>query len=489
MRLPAISRFQKIKPILVAYKSLNSIIGFLVLGLIAIAIAYFNSNLSLTLVAALTILIAAITFVLFCFISPKFGFFISLLIPFIGFELQRLIRFDIPLGFAIQGLFILLLVLLLFKGKVNRDLNFKLLYNPITYIILISYVYLIIQFFNPEMGSLNGWFFAFRAVTGRYLIFFVALLLIKDLRFIKHFFYAWIFLAFTSALYACYQEWIGIPSYILSYIHADPLRLGLYYINGKYRIFSLLSDPAAFGIFMAGSFLVTFILALYTDTYLKKTILLLAAISMLLASAYSGTRTSYAMIPAGMLLFTLMTITNKRTLMVVTILSLIFGALIFGPFYGNPTLNRIRSTFNGEDASLNVRDVNRARIQAYIYDHPIGGGVMTVGVAGLEYNPEHQLAGFPPDSGYLYAVLETGWVGLGLVLIFFYISMREAVKCFYRSKHKKIRAYSLAITVFTFSVAVASYAQVILGQIPISLFIYSALAIVVKLNVISTQQN
>jgi hypothetical protein len=475
------SKIQKSKFIPYIHSQLNGILGFLIIGFIAISITFISSRFGLMAISLLTIALLGVIFVLLSFIIPKLGFFSALLIPFIGFELQRYLRIDIPIGFLVQVIFILLLAIILLKSRMQGGYNFSSLNNPITYTLIASYVYLIIQCFNPEMGSLEGWFFALRSVSGRYLIFFIALVIINDLKFVKQFFYAWFILAFISAIYACYQEWFGLPSFVLNYIHSDPLKLGLYYINGKYRVFSLLSDPAAFGIFMAGSFLVTVIVSIYSDKKSKKIMLSIAALFMLLASAYSGTRTGYAMIPAGLLLFTLMTITNKKTLLVTAVVSLAFAVLIFGPFYGNSTLNRIRSTFNGDDASLNVRDVNRARIQEYIYQHPLGGGIMTVGVAGLKYNPEHKLAGFPPDSGYLYAVLEIGWLGFILFLLFFFVSMRESIKSFYRCEDNNIKFYYLAIAVFTFSITIASYAQVVIGQIPISLFFYPSLAIIIRL--------
>jgi len=472
----------KFLPRFVSTQIFRTPLGVFLLVLFSLIIAFVNSKLGVLNAGIFTLLIMGVTILLLCIINPKFGYFLSLLIPFGGFELQRFLRIDIPLGLLIQLIFLFLALVMLFKRKIQEASTFQLIINPISFILILIFLHFLIQGFNPSMESITGWLFAIRNIAGLLLIYFVTLAIFDNIKFVKYFFFTWITLALISALYACYQEYFGLPDFILQYIHSDKLRFGLIFVNGKYRIFSLLSDPAAFGIFMASSFLVTFIIAIGERNNLMKMMLLLPAIIMLFASAFSGTRTAYAMVPAGLLLFILMTINNKKTLILLAGVSMVFAILLFGPIYGNSTINRIRSTFNGEDASLNVRDVNRASVQSYIYENPMGGGLMTTGDAGLEYNPRHQLAGFPPDSGYLQTVLEIGWLGFILLLVLFFMGMREGIKKFYRNKDPKLKYYYLAISVFIFSVSIASYAQVVIGQNPMSLFFCSSLAIVTKLN-------
>src|SRR5690242_15203815 len=167
---------------------------------------------------------------------------------------------------------------------------------------------------------------------------------------------------------------------------------------------------------MAAVAVSTLILAAGPFSYLKKVLLFAASGFMFFAMAYSGTRTAYIMVPAGIFLYALMTIYQKRT----QILSLCFGIffllILFFPYNGSDTINRIRSAFAPkDDPSYMVRESNRALVQPYIYRHPIGGGLNTTGIMGLKYSPSHYLAGFPPDSGYLLTALETGWVGLAIL--------------------------------------------------------------------------
>jgi cell division protein FtsW (lipid II flippase) len=241
---------------------------------------------------------------------------------------------------------------------------------------------------------------------------------------------------------------------------------------------------------VAAGALLTLILGFSVKKFSRKAMLLVSSTFMFLAMAYSGTRTAYSVIPAGVILFVLMTITRRNTLIFACFFLAVFVVIIWGPIYGNPTINRIRSTFEfSEEASMKVRDINRKNIQPYIYTHPIGGGLATSGMQGLEYNPAHYLAGFPPDSGFLRTAVETGWIGLALQCLLYFIIIQSGVRVFYQSNDKKIKMYALAITIPLFCFIVAQYAQVSIGQIPGCFVFYPGLAMIARLkNFISEPQ-
>jgi hypothetical protein len=133
---------------------------------------------------------------------------------------------------------------------------------------------------------------------------------------------------------------------------------------------------------------------------------------------------------------------------------------------------------------LQVRDINRARIQPYIWSHPFGGGLLTTGANGERMYPDHPLAGFPPDSGLLATALEKGWVGLALDMLLFLIIMIEGVKGYFRTTQEQFRKYYLAITCGVFSLVIGEYAQIVIFQIPICVFFLSAGAIIIRLKLL-----
>jgi len=141
----------------------------------------------------------------------------------------------------------------------------------------------------------------------------------------------------------------------------------------------------------------------------------------------------------------------------------------------------MQSALQKNEASLNVRDANRRFIQPYIYKHPLGGGLATSSNDGIRFNLGHPLAGFPPDSGLLKYAIETGWIGLILVVIFYFIMIAQGINYYFMAADAKSKVFILAITVTLFSIIITEYSQVTLGKIPGAIFFYSCLSIMKRL--------
>ncbi|WP_315820631.1 hypothetical protein [Paraflavitalea speifideaquila] len=158
-------------------------------------------------------------------------------------------------------------------------------------------------------------------------------------------------------------------------------------------------------------------------------------------------------------------------------------ALLVAPIYDNAVINRLRSTFEGsKEPSAMVRDLNRKLVQPYVWSHPIGGGVNTAGLVGQMYNPGHYLSFIPPDSAYMQTMMEQGPIGLALLLIFYYVILRTGIKYFYRVRDPDLKSQYAAHLVSVFSLLVAQFSQMAIGQYPNVLYFYSALAIFLKLH-------
>jgi hypothetical protein len=119
----------------------------------------------------------------------------------------------------------------------------------------------------------------------------------------------------------------------------------------------------------------------------------------------------------------------------------------------------------------------------------MGGGVMTSGTSGVTYNPDHRLAGFPPDSGLLRMAIEQGPIGLFFICIYYFIILKVCISKFYRNKDPLMRNYYLAFTGVYFTIFVAEFTQEVIGQLPSSLLFYSLLAIIAKLDKIDLSSN
>lgn len=427
----------------------------------------------------------AITLV--CLFNTKAGFFISTALGFFMFYLKRMTDDEVPFGVAVDVLIAVTFIGSYYKKKLGGTSAWAHFANPITYLHLINLAFLLIQLFNPSMFSVEGWLFTTRKFFNFVMIYFTALNIFNSKKDIMDFLKLWLILAAFAGFYGCFQQWHGLFGFEEHWVTSDPVRYRLYFQGGDIRKFSILSDPTAYGCLMATSIIFAIVLLLNTGNKKHRKMLLAGILFMALGMAYSGTRTAYIMIPAGLVLFAIMTITNRKTLLFIIGFVMFFSVLIFGPFHSNGTVNRIRSAFEfSDDESLDVRDKNRAFIQPYIWDHPLGGGVSTSGVQGITYNPGHPLAGFPPDSGYLRSALETGWVGLALTCFTFFVLLYLGVKNYYLSRNRETRIIYVGIVASLYAYVVANYAQVAIGQTPGAFFFYAAGAIIIRLRSFET---
>jgi len=218
-----------------------------------------------------------------------------------------------------------------------------------------------------------------------------------------------------------------------------------------------------------------------TKTDAEKRWLGLALAFNILGYSYSGTRTATLMIIAGILLYCLSTIFEKRTLVFLTYAILVFTVLMVMP-YQNSITNRIRSTFAGtKDPSAAIRDYDRHEVQPYIQAHPMGGGIFTSGGEGDKYNKGHYLEYLQADSGYLKTLAEEGAIGLALLLIFYFVLLRHGYSKFFRATDPEIRTYYIGLLVMVFTLMVAQYAQMAISQYPAVLYFYGTLVIFIKL--------
>ncbi len=450
-------------------------------------IAYMGSAYGI----ALPMVIIASAIGMYTLINYRFGFYMAIVLGFTIFFMGRLMGDALLFSFVVDAQINAAFAGLIIHKVIRREPFLKNTRHTITYAYLIYTLYLLLQIFNPEMDSIAGWFLVIRKFLQFVMIFFIAANGFDSIKRIRFYLLFWTICAFAAGAYGCYQEWFGLFDFEMNWIWSVPGRAGLYSLdNGNFRKFGTLSGPAAYGILMAASGLLMCILAIRNKAWYKRVLLLSAAAFVLLGMAYSGTRTAYFIFAAGCVLYILMTITNKSTLIVACLFLMGFVVLLWGPIYGNSTINRKRSTFEfSDDASMAVRDVNRAFIQPYIYSHPIGGGLATSGLQGGLYNPNHYLAGFPPDSGFLKTVIETGWIGFFFQCLLYCLILLAGVRVFYRTQDETIKTYSLTAVIVVFSFIVSQYGQVSIGQFPDCFLFYSLLAIIVRLSKLKNNQS
>lgn len=200
-----------------------------------------------------------------------------------------------------------------------------------------------------------------------------------------------------------------------------------------------------------------------------------------MAYGYSGTRTATLMIIAGIAFYSVATIYEKRTLIFMIVAICVFIVLMIMP-YSPPAIGRIRSTFQGtKDMSAAVRDYDRQQVQPYLHQHPMGGGIFTCGMEGPKYNPGHYLMDFQPDSGYMKVLAEQGWMGLGTLLLTYFLIMSHSLRNFYKTINSELQTHCIALIAMIFTLMVGQYSQFALGPYPQLLSYLGALVFMIKL--------
>ena len=462
-------------------KKMMTPVGFIVLGLLAIAVGYLSATISYKMAFVMVAAFIGLGLAVGCVLYPYFGFYFTIILSTLIFTPERLLGIFFPFGIVVEIYTYLTLLGVLTQGYAKEEINRDFWRHPITVMLIVLLGFYTLQAVNPSPHSMVGWFNYFRKYLSFLAFYFIAYCLLNSRERIRFFIMFWVFFSAALAAYAVKQQWLGFSNWELTWIMADEKRFELLWQHGLMRKFSILPDPAASGVLFSAMMTLCLIIGLRTSNKKLKYWLYAIAVVNFLGFSYSGTRTGNLMILAGVLFYSLATIYDKRTIRFLGITLGLVGMILIIP-YQNPVLYRIQSTFQGsKDPSAAFRDMNRKNIQPYIWKHPIGGGISTCGVEGQIYTPGHILASVPPDSGYMKIAMEQGWIGLALALIFYYLVLRTGIKHFYRCRAPEIRMWYIAITVMLLTLMVGQFSQIVIGQYPTIFFYYPAIVILIKL--------
>lgn len=328
-----------------------------------------------------------------------------------------------------------------------------------------------------------------RKVVESFLIVFIAYNVFDSVVKIRRFIKALFLFALIMGVYGCFQQWHGLLQTEINWVSADPVQFNLICIWGEYRKFSLMGGPTEFGVIMAGCSLLFVLLSLNEKNKFTKALYITGSVFMLLGMSYSGTRTANAMVVGGIALFLLLTIKKRSSKLFACIAALAFLFVLYAPIYSSATLLRFRSTFTAkEDASYNVREINRQRVQPFIWTHPFGSGLSTTGEMGQKYNPGSPVAGFPPDSGYLNKALESGWIGLILTCVLYFSMLQYILRGYFLSKNPEFKTFFAASLAFFFSYFLGEMTQEAVGVFANMGVYYPIFSIVLRLRQFSEEE-
>ncbi len=141
----------------------------------------------------------------------------------------------------------------------------------------------------------------------------------------------------------------------------------------------------------------------------------------------------------------------------------------------------MRSAFDPNDPSLQVRLENQKKLKVYLATRPLGGGIGHAGVKAQRFLPNSFLANVATDSWYVLIWAETGIIGLIIHLfILIYILARGSFIIMFRLTDPDLKILMSALLSGMAGILVASYGNAVVGTMPTSILIYTSMALVLN---------
>ena len=408
------------------------------------------------------------------------GLLIFALVNYFIMGIGRYVNIPIPVSLLFDIIFGLIFATTLLRNLGNKD-NFRNIFNLYFAFTLIWFLYCTINVANNATGTIHftAWLGNVRVVALYAVITSIIIsIAAKKHQFIHWFLILWGILTILAAAKGYLQKNQGFDWAELAWITTRGAKTHI--LRTGIRYFSFFTDAANFGCGMGLSLVVFFLSSFYTNNKYFKVFYLIVAAGAGYGLLISGTRASMAVPIAGLGLFVFLCKNWKIALSSAFIL--IFGILLLkftNIGDGNRLIRRMRTVFDTEDASLQVRYHNQRALKAYMSEIPFGIGL---GVDKEEVSPQNKLyfvATCPPDSELVYIWIHTGMVGL-IVYLILQILMYICGCCIllFRVRNPEIRGPLTGMLCGTAGMLVASYANQIYFQFPNGPLIYTCLTLV-----------
>lgn len=455
---------------------INQPVVLLLLLISILGASFFIASKGILAILALMVLPFAALFLIGTFKNPLVSFFSVYIVNFFALGASRYV-YDAPFGLAVDFLLILTYIALFFKYFYSK-IDWSLAKNDLTYIALIWYGWIVLEFFNPEVVSRQAWIYFMR--THLYMVLTVVLvfLLFNKNRYLTYFLYLWFGIEMLGTLKAMQQIYIGVDPYEQYWLDAGGRVTHILF--GELRAFSFFSDAGQFGASQAHTGMVALIIGLTTAKKGEKLFCLIAAGLCFWGMLLSGTRGVWGVMIGAFPLY-LVLIKNFRALVV----GLILGAGVFVFFkytyigQGIYFINRMRTAFDPENASLQVRLMNQNKLRPYLATRPFGGGIGHAGAKASRFTPGTFLANIPTDSWYVEIWAEQGLVGLTLHLtLLAYIILKGSYLIMFRVRNRELRFRLTALLSGVLGIIVSSYGNGVYGQMPTAILVYTSSAFV-----------
>lgn len=404
----------------------------------------------------------------------------SFLLNYFVMGMNRYVNFPIPITNIFDLLFSLMLGSITIK-QLQTSGKFGNVLNCYTLLALVWALYCILNVFNNITGDIHpaAWLQKVRPIAFYPLVVaFIVSINAKHYSFIRYFLWVWGVLSILGAARGYWQKNVGFDSQ--EYLWVSTAGANTHLIHTGIRYFSFFTDAANFGCSMALSCITFFIALLYEKKRGVQLFYLLVSVTTFYGFLASGTRSAIAVPFVGLALFIILAKNWKITTFAACLFLLTIGILKFTTIGdSNSMVRRMRTAFDSNDASMNVRYDNQKALKSYMSEAPFGIGI---GVSGSDLSPMNKfyfVSICAPDSDLVYIWMRMGVVGLSIYLaLHILIFGAGSFILLFRIKNTEIRGPLTALLCGTAGLFVTSYANQIYFQFPNGPIVYTCLTLV-----------
>lgn len=342
-----------------------------------------------------------------------------------------------------------------------------------------------IEVFNDTCGlgiNVSGWFLSFRLIALQ-LVYFTLIfpIFIDSPETLRKYLLLWAGLSLFSVFWTWKQQYIGFTAAEQGWLNAEGARTHL--VNGITRYFSTFNDAASYGCNAAATSVAFLIIAITSKIRKDKIFFLSTSLLVLWGMFASGTRVAMACFFAGLMVYIFLSKSTKLAISIIIFGLIAFILLAFTDIgQGNNQIRRMRSVFNRNDASANVRDINKETIRKYLAEAPWGIG-LGVGNGDVPARNKYVVISYiAPDSEYVYIWIHTGRIGVTIFAISMLIMFVGA--CWivlFRIKNKSLVGIGAGLSCAFAAMQLAAYGNQVLYQYPNGLLFFGGLATVYAL--------
>ena len=401
---------------------------------------------------------------------------VNYLIPF------KLINWHLPSSLIDEALELVLLAVAIIDTR--HSPHFERAANVMFAALMIWGGLCFIEIFNNTCGlgiNFNAWFSGARLMVLQLLwIILVFSIYINSPQILMTYLRLWACLSLFSAFWTWKMIHLGLSTTETSFLYGAGSTTHLLQAGTLIRYWSTFTDAANYGCNAAAASTAFLILSITSKFRIDRLFFFITAIAVIWGMFQSGTRTAIFCLMFGILLFLFLS-KSVRIIIPCTIAFVFFVIiLVFTNIgNGNQQIRRMRSAFNKDDASANVRDINKAAIAKYMKDAPWGIGIGIHSENVPAWNKYKKLTNIPPDSEYVYIWVRTGPIGVavfaGCMIIMF---CGGAYIVLFKLKNRSLIGIGASLCSAFGAIQLAGYANQVLYQYPNGLIFYGGLAIV-----------